>query len=240
MANGPRCLVALPTYNERGNIVDLITRLLALPSQVDVLVVDDASPDGTSDLVQELASREPRVGLFRRSGKLGLGSAYLAAFDYAFARDYDAVCTMDADMSHDPAHLPAMIALLEDADVVIGSRYCRGGEVESFTLARRINSFGANTLARLVTGLRVADVTSGYRAYSIALLRKMPLDRLTARGYALLVELLYMAKQHGARIVESPIIFRRRGSGDSKITAGEILESLRTLGRIRITGGRVR
>lgn len=232
----PRCLVVLPTYNERGNVETLVSRLLALPGAIDVLVVDDGSPDGTAAVVRELAGTEPRVALIERAGKMGLGSAYLAGFGYAFERGYEAVCTMDADCSHDPAHLPAMLELLADNDLVIGSRYCPGGKVERFSAARKVNSFVANTLAHAMTGLRVSDMTSGYRVYRTELLRRMPLDALEARGYSMLVELLYVAQSSDARIAESPIVFRSRHSGESKISAREIIESLRTLAQIRRKG----
>ena len=230
-----RCLVVLPTYNERGNVETLTTGLLALPGRIDVLVVDDSSPDGTAGFVRELAQSQPRIHLIERPAKLGLGSAYMAGFQFALAHDYEVVCTMDADCSHDPSYLPNMLARLADADLVIGSRYCAGGHIEHFTLARKINSFVANTLAHAMTGLRVRDMTSGYRVYRTELLRKMPLGSLEAHGYALLVELLVVARQCGARMVESPITFKSRGYGNSKISAAEILESLKTLARIRRT-----
>ena len=231
--SAPRCLAVLPTYNERGNVETLVARLLALPANVEVMVVDDSSPDGTANIVEELAAREPRIHLLCRPGKLGLGSAYLAGFEYALARDFEAVCTMDADCSHDPAHLPEMLERFADADIVIGSRYCSGGRVERFSAARKLNSFVANALARSATGLRVRDATSGYRLYRAQLLRRMPLAALRSHGYSMLVELLYEANRAGARIVESPIVFKNRASGDSKITFGEILESLKTFGQIR-------
>jgi len=232
-ARAPHCLVVLPTYNEKGNVEALAAQLLGLPANIDVIVVDDSSPDGTADLVERLAAGNPRIRLIRRPNKLGLGSAYLAAFEYALARDYDAVCTMDADCSHDPKHLPVMLERLAGADVVIGSRYCAGGRVEHFSAARKINSFVANALARRATGVRVRDATSGYRIYRTEFLRRMPLDALQSHGYSMLVELLYEAKRAGARIVESPIVFKNRASGDSKITFGEIFESLKTFGQIR-------
>lgn len=230
--------MVVPTYNERVNIEPLVTELLAVLPTVDVLVVDDSSPDGTSDVVRQIAAREPRVTLHQRPGKLGLGSAYLVGFRRAMEKGYAAVCTLDADHSHDPAHLPGMLAQLDGADIIIGSRYCRGGNVEDFTLARRVNSAVANGLARLVLGAGIYDHTSGYRVYATSLLEKMDLDSLRASGFSLLVELLYEARRYDARIVESPIKFKRRYAGSSKIRAGEILGSLATLARLRLHSGR--
>ena len=232
MSNAGRFLVALPTFNEKDNIEPLVRRLLATSQLADVLVIDDGSPDGTGDAVRRIASRQPRVRLHERPEKLGLGSAYVVAFDRALAEGYRAVCTMDADHSHDPAHLPAMLAKLEDADLVIGSRYCRGGRVERWSLGRKINSAVANGLARLVLGADIKDTTSGYRVYSSRLLRAMKLTELRAKGYSLLVELLYHAVRSGARIVEVPIVFHNRLAGVSKISVREVLGSLATLWRL--------
>jgi len=227
-----RCLVILPTYDERGNIEPLIHDLLELPIEVDVLVVDDGSPDGTGEIAADIAQREPRVRVINRPGKLGLGSAYLVGFADAISRGYDAVCTMDADRSHDPAYLPTMLQALADADIVIGSRYIRGGSVEGFGAARKLNSFAANTLARIASGLRERDMTSGYRVYRVSLLERMALNALESRGYSMLVELLCLASDSGARVVERPIRFKNRTIGRSKISLREIFGSIQTLSRL--------
>lgn len=234
-----RCLIVLPTYNERANIEWVTRAVLRASAPADVLVVDDSSPDGTADLVRAIGAQEPRVALHQRRAKLGLGSAYLVGFRRALEMGYDAVCTMDSDRSHDPAHLPAMLALLDEADLIIGSRYCAGAKVEDFTVVRRVNSAVANGLAGLVLGVGIRDHTSGYRVYATSLLRRMDLESLRASGYSLLVELLHEARRCGARIVESPIQFKRRHAGSSKINLGEVAGSLVTLFQLR-RGSRTR
>ena len=230
-----RCLVVLPTYQERENIRSTIAAVLAASPRADALVVDDASPDGTAALVSSLQAADPRIALLNRSGKLGLGTAYVAGFRFGLDAHYGAIATMDADGSHDPTSLPAMLAHLDagDADLVIGSRYASGGTVENFSAARRLNSAVANAVARTLLGLRVRDCTSGFRLYSAALLRTMRLDTLKSTGYSMVPELLYEAAHSGARIVEVPIAFRNRERGVSKVTLGEIVSWMRTVAALR-------
>jgi dolichol-phosphate mannosyltransferase len=234
-ATAQRCLVVLPTYQERDNIRATVQAVLAASPRADALVVDDASPDGTSELVEAMRAHEPRVALVKRSGKLGLGTAYVAGFRYGLEAGYGAIATMDADGSHDPAELPAMIAHLDrgDADLVIGSRYAPGGTVENFSMARKLNSSVANGMARAMLQLRIRDCTSGFRLYSAALLRRMRLDTLRSTGYSMVPELLYEAAAAGARIVEVPIAFRNREKGVSKVTVGEIVSWMRTVAALR-------
>ena len=230
-----RCLVVLPTYQERENIRAMIAAVLAASPRADVVVVDDGSPDGTGALVSSLRATDQRIALVSRSGKLGLGTAYVAGFRFGLDAGYDAIATMDADGSHDPAVLPAMLAHLDaaDADLVIGSRYAPGGTVENFSAARKLNSAVANAVARALLGLRVRDCTSGFRLYSSALLRRMRLDALKSTGYSMVPELLYEAASSGARIVEVPIAFRNREKGVSKVTITEILSWMRTVAALR-------
>jgi glycosyltransferase involved in cell wall biosynthesis len=230
-----RCLVVLPTYQERENIRAMIAAVLAASARADVLVVDDGSPDGTGALVTALRATDPRIALVSRSGKLGLGTAYVAGFRFGLDANYGAIATMDADGSHDPAALPVMLARLDagDADLVVGSRYAPGGTVENFSAARKLNSAVANTMARMLLGLRVRDCTSGFRLYSSALLRRMRLDALKSTGYSMVPELLYEAALSGARVVEVPIAFRNREKGNSKVTLGEILSWMRTVTALR-------
>ncbi|MBV8366735.1 MAG: polyprenol monophosphomannose synthase [Candidatus Eremiobacteraeota bacterium] len=230
-----RCLVVLPTYRERENIEATVRAVLDSSARVDAVVVDDSSPDGTADLVNALRLHEPRLFLISRPGKLGLGTAYVAGIRFGLDAGYDIIATMDADGSHDPSALPAMLAQLDadGADVVIGSRYVAGGSVENFSLARKANSAVANAVARALLGLRVRDCTSGFRAYDATLLRAMRLDALRSTGYSMVPELLYEATRSGARIAEVPIAFRNREKGVSKVTVGEILSWMRTVAALR-------
>lgn len=209
--------------------------MLAASPRTDAVVVDDGSPDGTAELVAALGAAEPRVALITRARKLGLGTAYLTGFRLGLDSGYGAIATMDADGSHDPTSLPAMLALVDSgsADLVIGSRYARGGTVENFSFARKLNSAVANGVARTLLGLRVRDCTSGYRMYAVALLRRMRLDQLRSTGYSMIPEMLYEASFAGARIVEIPIAFRNRARGVSKVTWREIVSWMRTVAALR-------
>jgi dolichol-phosphate mannosyltransferase len=232
--NAQRCLVVLPTYNERANIARAIEGVLAADERFEVLVVDDSSPDGTAAAVRELAARMPRVRLAERAKKLGLGSAYLLGFETAAREGFGAVCTMDADLSHDPRYLVEMLKLQGDYDVIIGSRYVAGGQTEGFNVFRKINSAVANILARRFIGNDVRDCTSGYRLYSMPFLERLDLQALEASGYSMLVELLYEARCSRARVAEHPIVFKNRIAGKSKVSYLEMLGSMRTLVGLKI------
>lgn len=230
--SGHSFLVVLPTYNERENLERIVERVLAVSDDVDVLVIDDSSPDGTGEVARALVARTGRVRLVERPEKLGLGSAYLLGMADSLRNGYRGVCTMDADNSHDPAAFAAMCAALDDADLVIGSRYVAGGATDQGA-ARRLNSAIANRLARAVLDLSTRDCTSGYRLYSTAMLRRMPLAQMRSRGYSMLVELLCTVVDLGGRVTEVPIAFHDRSAGRSKVGAHEIWESLRTIARLR-------
>jgi len=225
-------LVVLPTFNERENLGRVVERVLGACPQADVLVIDDSSPDGTADVARDLMRRSKRVILIERPAKMGLGSAYIRGFKESLTNGYRGVCTMDADNSHDPSVLPAMFDALEDADLVIGSRYVRGGNTDQ-SVARRANSAIANLLARTFLDLAVRDCTSGYRLYSTDMLRQVELNDLRSRGYSMLVELLCEVVERGGRVREVPIAFRDRSAGESKLAAHEIWESVRTIARLR-------
>ncbi|GAB4312542.1 MAG: polyprenol monophosphomannose synthase [Candidatus Sumerlaeia bacterium] len=230
----PRFLVIIPTYNEAENIAPLVEQILALQTpgaDVEVLVVDDNSTDGTSRIVRGMQERFPRLHLICRAGKLGLGTAYLAGFDHALAHGFDFAFTMDADFSHNPQYIPPMIelALREGADLVIGSRYVRGGGVRRWGLHRKVLSFTANLLAHTALGLRARDCTSGFRCYSRRLLAFLRTLNVQSHGYSCLMELLFYSERAGARIAEHPIIFVDREQGASKVSKNEIFRALRTL-----------
>lgn len=227
-----RALIIIPTYNEIENIERLIGEVLAQSSDraaIEVLVVDDASQDGTGAAVARMAQSDRRVHLLERPAKLGLGTAYIAGFRFALDHGCELAGTMDADFSHSPEHLPAFFEAIDRADVVIGSRYISGGGVKNWGLHRRILSAGANLLARLAGGLKPHDCTTGYRLYRTDFLRKLDLDGITSHGYSCLIELVYVCQQSGARIVESPIQFVDRRAGQSKISRKEIAKAFATL-----------
>ncbi len=216
-----KIVAIIPTYNEAENIEKLLSALLALPLDLETLVVDDASPDGTAEKVQALQADFPgRVHLLRRGGKEGLRSAYLAGFRWAFARpQVEAIVQMDADLSHDPQALPRMAARLPDADLVIGSRYVSGGGVDVRWPRWRkwLSAFG-NAYARTILGFPMRDVTTGYRLWRRAALESLPLEQIGASGYVFLVEMAYLAWKLGYRVVEEPIYFADRRWGQSKMS----------------------
>lgn len=233
MSNLP-ALVVVPTYNEVENIGILIDRIMSQPAPVEVLVVDDASRDGTAEAVRAAMKKWPeRVHLLGRSGKLGLGTAYLAGFRHALERDYEFVLTMDADLSHDPKHLFEILHMAQLADVVIGSRYIAGGGIRNWGPHRHVLSAGANMLARGIIGLRARDCTSGYRCYRTEMLRRLDLDKIRSDGYSCLMELLAVCQRRGARIREIPIVFVDRRAGHSKISSREIAKAFLTLWRLK-------
>jgi dolichol-phosphate mannosyltransferase len=220
-------LVIVPTYNERESIATVVRRLFeACPDGVELLVVDDRSPDGTADVVKDLASENDRIHLVERARKLGLGSAYVAGFRWAIDRGYRAVVEMDADLSHDPADVPRLLAGLTDADLVIGSRYVPGGGVGNWGRTRRILSRGGNLYARAWLGFRVRDSTSGFRAYRVAALTEQDLAGVRSEGYAFQIEMVRRLHRAGLRIVEVPITFVERETGISKMSRRIVFEAM--------------
>ena len=218
-------LVIVPTYNERENIGPLLDRLLALPYGLEVLVVDDNSPDGTGDLVAGRAGADGRVHLLRRPGKLGLGSAYVAGFRYALARGAQFVFEMDADFSHDPASIGDFLAAAENADLVLGSRYLHGVTVVHWPLSRLILSYSANVYTRLITGLPVRDATGGFKCFRRRALEAVDLDTVKSDGYSFQIEMSYKIWRKGFRIVEIPITFVDRRAGVSKMNRRIVWEA---------------
>lgn len=230
-----RILVVIPTYNERENVDTVVRAVLAQPGAFSVLIVDDASPDGTGELADALAAANPgRVEVLHRQGKLGLGSAYLAGFRRALDGGYDAVCEMDADGSHDPAVLPRLAAAVEKgADLAIGSRRIPGGMTVGWGPHRHLMSGGAMLLARLALGLRTKDVTAGFRCYRAALARELLGVGIESGGYAFQEETVFYAEKLGYRVVEVPIVFRDRTLGRSKLTWREVAQFFAVIGKLR-------
>ena len=236
-----KTLVLIPTYNEKDNIPILVGDLMTIPD-VHVMVLDDQSPDGTGKVADQLGVTYPgRVQALHRTGQRGLGVSYLEGFHRAIDSDYDFVCQMDADLSHDPKYLPEMIAKANaGADLVIGSRYLNGISVVNWPLRRIILSSFANFYIRTVTGLHMRDITTGYRCWRRASLARLPLDRIVSDGYAFLLDVTFMAADAGLQIVESPIIFIERRIGASKLSSGVLIESLFTPWKLIARHGRIK
>jgi dolichol-phosphate mannosyltransferase len=222
----PALLVTLATYNERDNLPPLIQEILRIVPSADVLVIDDNSPDGTGKLADEMASRDARVHVLHRPGKLGLGTATLAALRYAMDQDYDLIVNMDADFSHHPRYLPALLAGMRDHDVMIGSRYVPGGGVENWPLSRRLISRTLNTLVRLLMRIPARDTSGAFRCYRVAKLAETDLENLWSRGYSFQQEVLYRCRKAGCRFGETPIIFENRRAGASKVNPREAARSM--------------
>ncbi len=225
----PRILVALATYNERDNLASLTREILGQLPAAHVLVIDDASPDGTGKLADELATADRRIRVLHRAGKLGLGSAILMGMRRAIEDGYDLFITMDADYSHDPRYLPALLQGMERHDVMIGSRYIPGGGTEGWPLSRKFMSRGVNLLVRMLMRLPARDCSGGFRCYRIAKLREAKPERLHSRGYSFQEEMLYRCRRVGSRIGETPIVFVNRRAGTSKVSPHEVIRSLGTL-----------
>ena len=225
MSSRRRALVVVPTYNERENLGSITGGILAATAEVDVLVVDDNSPDGTGRLADEIAARETRVRVLHRARKEGLGSAYLAAFAMALSDGYEFVVEMDADFSHDPRYLPEMLARAKDTDLVIGSRYVAGGGTRGWARGRRLLSRGANLYARTILGAGVYDLTSGFKCFRRQVLEAIRLSTVASVGYAFQIELTYRTLRSGFRLVEMPIVFVERQSGHSKMSWAIVWEA---------------
>lgn len=229
-----KALIIVPTYNERENIPSLITQVLEKDPRIEILVVDDNSPDKTGDMVEEIGAREPRVHLMRRPGKMGLGTAYLDGFRWALARDYEYIFEMDADFSHDPRHLPEFLAAAQDTDFVLGSRYLNGRvTVVNWPMKRLVLSYGANIYARLVTGLKLWDGTGGFKCFHRRVLESINLDAVRSNGYAFQIEMSFRAFNKGFRGKEIPIVFTDRTVGDSKMSGHIVREAIFMVWRLR-------
>lgn len=237
MSNSNRTLVTVATYNEMENLPRLVDAIFDIAPEVHILVVDDNSPDGTGKWCDEYVGKDDRLKVLHREGKLGLGTAMLAAMQYAIDNGYKQMLNMDADFSHHPQYIPSILQRMvenEDdperrVDVVIGSRYVPGGGVEGWPLKRRLMSRGVNTYARLLLGLKTRDNSGSFRCYRTELLKRIDFDCIVSRGYSFLEEVLWLLRKAGARFAEVPIIFTDREFGQSKIHGGEAVAALRIL-----------
>ncbi len=221
-----RMLVVMPTYNERPNIPLIVPAVLAQDPCIEVLVVDDNSPDGTGEVADQLAAANERVHVLHRGGKQGLGKAYIAGFRWALERGYDLVFEMDADFSHDPRFLPSLIEAISDADLVIGSRYKTGVNVINWPISRLLLSLGANQYARWVTGLPLTDSTGGFKCFRRRVLEAISLERVRSNGYAFQIEMSFLAWKKGFRLKEIPIVFTDRVEGQSKMNKKIVREAV--------------
>ena len=221
-----RTLVVLPTYDEILNVESMLRTLREVVPDCDILVVDDASPDGTARMAEKIADELGQIEVVTRAAKSGLGGAYRAGFTWGRERGYDHFVEIDCDFSHDPRALPALLAVAGNYDVVIGSRYVPGGHIPQWSFTRRMLSRGGNQYATILLGLRVADSTSGYRVYSASALERIDYDTVTADGYGFQIEMTYRARRAGASIVEVPISFTDRERGQSKMSSAIVVEAL--------------
>jgi dolichol-phosphate mannosyltransferase len=233
-------LVIVPTYNEHDNVSRIIPMILDQDPRIEVLIVDDGSPDGTGAVVKAMAEADPRIHLIERAGKMGLGTAYLAGFRWAIQRHYDVAFEMDADFSHDPKHIPQFLRALDDADIVLGSRYQNGRvTVVNWPIGRLVLSYMANIYARAVTRLPVFDATGGFKAFRRKVLEAIDLNAVPSNGYAFQIEMSYRAWKRGFSIKEIPIVFHDRTLGESKMSKQIVREAIWMVWRLRwqaITG----
>ncbi len=231
-----KTLVIIPTYNERENIHEVLRRVLSQPIELDVLVVDDNSPDGTGDMIAGFSQSDKHIKLIRRAGKLGLGTAYLKGFQYALANGYQFIFEMDADLSHDPDEIPKFLAAAQDAHLVIGSRYITGVNVINWPLSRLLLSYFASVYARTITGLPIRDVTGGYKCFRREVLETIDLDRVRAGGYGFQIEMSWRTWMAGFRIKEIPIIFTDRTVGKSKMSKAIVREAVILVWKLGLAG----
>lgn len=231
-----KALVIIPTYNERENIAEVIRRVLVQSPNIDVLVVDDNSPDGTAEIVEQLSREEPRVRLIRRKEKMGLGTAYLEGFRYGLQNGYHYLLEMDADLSHDPDEIPHFLKEINEAHLVIGSRYLTGVNVVNWPLSRLLLSYFASVYVRLITGLPLKDATSGFKCYRREVLESLNLNNITTSGYGFQVEMKWRTWMEGFKLKEIPIIFVDRTVGKSKMSRAIVREAIILVLKLGIKG----
>lgn len=230
-----RALVIIPTYNEASNLPQILPRVLEQDPRLEVLIVDDNSPDGTGAIADRFAAEDPRVHVLHREGKQGLGTAYRFGFRWALERDYAYIFEMDADLSHDPKHLPAFLAAIQDADLVLGSRYLNGrATVVNWPMGRLLLSYFANVYARVVTGLRLDDATGGFKCFRRKVLEAINLKAVRSNGYSFQIEMSFRAWRAGFRIKEIPIVFVDRTAGRSKMSGAIVREAVFMVWRLRL------
>jgi dolichol-phosphate mannosyltransferase len=234
VSSEPRALIVTPTYNERANLETFVSEVRAAAPHADILIVDDASPDGTGELADEIALNDDKVRVMHRAGKLGLGSAYVKAFRWGLSRDYQQFFEMDADLSHQPKYLDDFFRALRDgADVAVGSRNIPGGAVEGWGMGRQVLSKGGSLYSRLVLGVPVRDLTTGFKAFRREVLEKIDLETVHSNGYSFQIEMTYRAVRRGFRVVEIPIVFVDRTLGTSKMNGRIFAEAVGVVWKLR-------
>lgn len=236
MMNQANALVIIPTYNEKDNIEEVLSKVLDQDDDLDILVIDDSSPDGTGEIVNKLSNGNDRINLLTRAGKLGLGTAYVEGFKYALKNNYSFIFEMDADFSHDPLEIPNFLSAIENADLVIGSRYIKGVNVVNWPLSRLILSIGASVYTRIITGIPLKDITSGFKCFRREVLESINLDSIQSGGYAFQVEMNWHVWRGGFRIKEIPIIFVDRTVGKSKMSKAIVREAVLVVWRLAFAG----
>ncbi len=230
-------IVLMPTYNERENLPSLVEEVLRT-APVDMLIIDDNSPDGTGSVADALAAQDPRVQVMHRPEKQGLGKAYVAGFRWALERDYQYVFEMDADFSHQPRYLPEFLREIKHYDLVLGSRYVRNGGVSNWPLQRQLISRGGSLYARTILGVEVKDLTGGFKCFRREVLEALDLESIGSTGYSFQIEMTYRTLQHGFRVKEIPIIFYERNAGKSKMSSGIFVEAIGMVWKLRLGGSR--
>ena len=228
------CLIVIPTYNEKENIREIVGAILKLGLNLDILIVDDNSPDGTGEIADRLSGEREAVHVLHREEKSGLGAAYMAGFKYALAHQYDLIFEMDADFSHDPKYIPQFLDKIESSDLVIGSRYTDGVNVVNWPIKRLLLSYYANMYSRIVTGMPIRDATGGYKCFRRAVLEAMDLDGVSSTGYAFQIEMNFRAWKKGFRICELPIVFWDRQKGVSKMSFNIAKEAIWMVWKLRV------
>jgi dolichol-phosphate mannosyltransferase len=229
-----KSLIIVPTYNEKENVERLVGALFDLDREIEILIVDDSSPDGTGDIADRLAARDQRVHVLHRPGKLGLGSAYIQGFKFALNHGYDLIFEMDADFSHDPSYIPHFLEKIQDCDVVLGSRYIQGVNVINWPISRLLLSYFANLYTRIVTGLPVKDATGGFKCFRRETLKAVDLDQVRSDGYSFQIEMTFKCWKRGFRVCEIPIIFYERQKGHSKMSKKIVHEAVWMVWRLRL------
>jgi len=229
----PKALVCIPTYNEIENIEKIIPKILSMADEIEVLIIDDNSPDGTGDKVAEMMKEDNRIHLIRRPGKMGLGTAYVEGFKYAIKNNFDLVFEMDADFSHDPNAIPSFLEAIKDNDLVLGSRYINGINVLNWPMKRLLLSYFANVYTKIVTGMKINDATGGFKCFRIEVLKSIDLDKIKSNGYSFQIEMTFKAWKKGFRIKEIPIIFMDRQQGTSKMNKKIIHEAIFMVWKLR-------
>lgn len=229
-----KAIVVIPTYNESKNIIRIIDKIFSVHDEIDILVVDDNSPDGTGKLVKEKMQESERIHIIEREGKMGLGTAYLAGFRYAIDKGYDYIMEMDADFSHNPEEIPNFLKYIQEYDVVLGSRYIKGVNVVNWPLKRLLLSYFANLYTRVITGMDVKDATGGFKCFRASALSKINFDEVKSNGYSFQIEMTYRLWKKGAKVKEIPIIFVDRLEGESKMSKKIVYEAIFMVWKLKL------